>query len=109
MHSMSPIASVIQKILGHGHALSVLTTLHRFVITAGNAPYAPLVLGIEFLGQGFISGKTAVSFNGTAAKPTVVSSTYLTVAVPKGATTGLITVTTSGINLTSNRTFRLIS
>jgi uncharacterized repeat protein (TIGR03803 family) len=62
---------------------------------------------IEFLGQGFVSGKTTVSFNGTAAKPTVVSSTYLTAAVPNGATTGSVSVTTSGVKLTSNRIFRV--
>ena len=62
---------------------------------------------IEFLGQGFVSGKTTVSFNGTAAKPTVVSSTYLTAPVPNGATTASVTVTTSGVTLTSNRIFRV--
>ena len=62
---------------------------------------------IEFLGQGFVSGKTTVSFNGTAAKPTVVSSTYLTAAVPNGATTGSVSVTTSGVKLTSNKIFRV--
>jgi uncharacterized repeat protein (TIGR03803 family) len=62
---------------------------------------------IEFLGQGFVSGKTTVSFNGTAAKPTVVSSTYLTAAVPNGATTGSVSVITSSVKLTSNRIFRV--
>jgi uncharacterized repeat protein (TIGR03803 family) len=62
---------------------------------------------IEFLGQGFVKGKTTVSFNGTAATPTVVSGTYLTAAVPSGATTGLVTVTTSGVKLASDRVFRV--
>jgi uncharacterized repeat protein (TIGR03803 family) len=62
---------------------------------------------IEFLGQGFVKGKTTVSFNGTATTPTVVSATYLTAPVPDGATTGPVTVTTSGVKLTSNRTFRV--
>jgi uncharacterized repeat protein (TIGR03803 family) len=62
---------------------------------------------VEFLGQGFVSGKTTVSFNGTAAKPTVVSSTYLTAAIPNGATTGSVSVTTSGVKLASNRIFRV--
>jgi uncharacterized repeat protein (TIGR03803 family) len=62
---------------------------------------------IEFLGQGFVKGKTTVSFNGKASTPTVVSSTYLTAAVPSGATTGSVTVTTSGVKLTSNKTFRV--
>ena len=61
---------------------------------------------IEFLGQGFNS-KTTVSFNGTAAKPKIVSGTYLTAVVPNGAITGSVTVTTSGVKLTSNRIFRV--
>jgi hypothetical protein len=36
-----------------------------------------------------------------------VSSTYLTAKVPNGATTGSVTVTTSGVTLTSNKTFRV--
>jgi uncharacterized repeat protein (TIGR03803 family) len=62
---------------------------------------------IEFLGQGFVKGKTTISFNGTAGKPTVVSSTYLTAPVPSGATTGSVTVTTSGVSLISNKVFRV--
>jgi hypothetical protein len=61
---------------------------------------------IEFLGQGFTS-KSAVSFNGTAATRTVVSGTYLTATVPNGATTGIVTVTTSGGKLNSNKIFRV--
>jgi uncharacterized repeat protein (TIGR03803 family) len=61
---------------------------------------------IEVLGQGFTSTST-VSFNGTVAIPTVASSTYLTAAVPNGATTGFLKVTTSGGTLTSNKKFRV--
>ena len=42
---------------------------------------------IELFGQGF-TGTTKVSFNGTDARFTVVSDTYLTATVPSGATTG---------------------
>jgi uncharacterized repeat protein (TIGR03803 family) len=62
---------------------------------------------IEFLGQGFTSSSTA-SFNGTTASRTVVSGTYLTATVPSGATTGYVTVTTSGVTLKSNKIFRVI-
>jgi uncharacterized repeat protein (TIGR03803 family) len=62
---------------------------------------------IEFLGQGFTSTST-VSFSGTAATGTVVSGTYLTATVPNGATTGFVTVTTSGGALKSNQIFRVI-
>jgi uncharacterized repeat protein (TIGR03803 family) len=59
---------------------------------------------VEILGQGFTSA-TTVSFNGTPATATVVSGTYLRTTVPAGATTGPVTVTTSGGTLTSNRQF----
>ena len=62
---------------------------------------------IEFLGRGF-TPSTTVSFNGTAAARTVVSGTYLTATVPNGATTGFVTVTTSGGTIKSNMIFRLI-
>jgi uncharacterized repeat protein (TIGR03803 family) len=61
---------------------------------------------IEFLGQGFASS-TTVSFNGTLARPTVKSGTYLAAAVPNGATTGFVRVTTSSGTLTSNKKFRV--
>jgi uncharacterized repeat protein (TIGR03803 family) len=62
---------------------------------------------IEVLGQGFANGQTTVSFDGTASNARIVSSTYLTVAVPNGATTGPVTVTTSGVELTGNKKFRV--
>jgi uncharacterized repeat protein (TIGR03803 family) len=81
---------------------------------AGLGPFVSLVsvaakVGktIEILGQGF-TGTTGVSFNGTAATFTVVSSTYLTAKVPSGATTGFVTVTTPKGTLTSNKKFRVI-
>jgi uncharacterized repeat protein (TIGR03803 family) len=60
---------------------------------------------IQILGQG-LKAATAVSFNGTAATTfTAVSDTYLTAVVPSGTTTGLVTVTTPGGTLTTNRKF----
>jgi uncharacterized repeat protein (TIGR03803 family) len=61
---------------------------------------------IEFLGQGF-TGTTSVSFNGTPATFTVGADTFLTAVVPSGATTGLVTVTTPGGTLTSNKQFQV--
>ncbi len=61
---------------------------------------------IEFLGQGFTK-TTTVSFNGTPATPSVKSGTYLTAKVPSGATTGYVTITTSGGSLQSNKIFRV--
>jgi len=62
---------------------------------------------IEFLGQGFSKSST-VSFNGISATPSVKSGTYLTAKVPSGATTGSVTITTSGGSLQSNKIFRVI-
>ncbi len=62
---------------------------------------------IEFLGQGFTRSST-ISFNGTLATPTGGSATFLTVKVPSGATTGLVTITTSKGSLQSNKIFRVI-
>ncbi len=61
---------------------------------------------IEVLGQGF-TGTTGISFNGVGATFTVVADTYLTAAVPTGATTGPVVVTTPSGTLTSNKTFRV--
>jgi uncharacterized repeat protein (TIGR03803 family) len=85
-----------------------------FSVSTGLGPFVAFVNGagkvgtqVEILGQGF-KGTTAVSFNGTAAKFTVHSGTYLTAAVPKGAATGFVTVTTSKRKLRSNQEFRVI-
>ena len=55
-----------------------------------------------------LSGATAVSFDGTAAKVKTDSSTSLTTKVPAGATTGPISVTTSvGGTVTSVKRFKV--
>jgi uncharacterized protein (TIGR03437 family) len=53
-------------------------------------------------------GATSVSFNGTSATFTVVSATEITTAVPTGATTGFVTVTTPGGTLSSNVIFGVV-
>jgi uncharacterized repeat protein (TIGR03803 family) len=63
----------------------------------------------EILGQGFVKGKTTVSFNGTQATTVnVVSATFMTATVPTGATTGFVTVTTPTATLKSNRKFQVL-
>jgi uncharacterized repeat protein (TIGR03803 family) len=62
----------------------------------------------QVLGQGF-TGTTSVTFNGvTAPSFHVVSDTYMTAVVPKGATTGPVAVTTPAGTLTSIRNFQII-
>ena len=69
--------------------------------TSGTVGTEVIVLGND------LSGTTAVSFNGTAASFSIVSSTEITTAVPKGATTGTVKVTTSSGTLDSNVVFQV--
>jgi hypothetical protein len=62
-------------------------------VTAINPASGPAGSTATLTGAG-LSGTTAVSFNGVAAPFTVVSATQISVTVPAGATSGLITVTT---------------
>jgi uncharacterized repeat protein (TIGR03803 family) len=84
-----------------------------FSLKASLTPYAALlptsgkvakVIGI--LGQGF-NGATGVSFNGTAAKFTISSDTFLTATIPAGAKTGIVTVAIPSGNLKSKINFRV--
>jgi hypothetical protein len=84
-----------------------------YSVDLGLGPFASLVSttgkvgkSIGILGQGF-TGTTSVAFNGTSAKFSVVSDTYLTATVPNGATTGFVTVATPSGQLKSNKEFRL--
>ncbi len=83
-----------------------------FGLTTGLAPFVETIptigkagTNVRILGNG-LTGATAVLFNGTSATFTVVSAAEITAAVPTGATSGKVTVTTSGGGtLTSNVTF----
>jgi uncharacterized protein (TIGR03437 family) len=52
-----------------------------------------------------LTGSTSVTFNGTAATFTVVSSAVIKTTVPKGATTGKVQVKTAHGTLTSDANF----
>jgi hypothetical protein len=69
--------------------------------TAGKVGARVIVLGNNLMGA------TRVSFNNTAAAFTVVSDTEITATVPTGATTGHVTVDTTGGLLKSNVVFRV--
>jgi uncharacterized repeat protein (TIGR03803 family) len=87
---------------GEGTFYSFDVGLHPFVAFVIAAGKAHDKVGI--IGQSF-SRAISVSFNGIPASFTVVSNTYMTALVPRRATTGFVTVTTSDGTLRSNKKF----
>jgi uncharacterized repeat protein (TIGR03803 family) len=88
----------------YGTAFSLDVGLGPFVETlptVGKAGRPVYILGTN------LTGATAVSFNGTAARFTVVSATEITATAPTGATTGFVSVTTPSGILTSNKQFQV--
>jgi uncharacterized repeat protein (TIGR03803 family) len=78
---------------GRGTVFSLAAGLRPFVRTiptSGTVGTNVIILGTN------LNGATAVSFNGTAATFKVVSASEVTASVPGGATSGTVTVTTSG-------------
>jgi hypothetical protein len=55
-----------------------------------------------------LTGATAVTFHGTAAKFNVLSATEITAKVPEGATSGTVEVVTPGGTLVSNVKFKVL-
>jgi uncharacterized protein (TIGR03437 family) len=89
---------------GCGTIFSISVGLGPFVETrpiSGQIGTAVVILGNN------LNGTTAVTFNGTPAAFTVVSSTEITASVPAGATSGTVEVTTPGGTLDSNVKFRV--
>jgi uncharacterized repeat protein (TIGR03803 family) len=83
-----------------------------FYLDMGLAPfvsylpvYGKVGATVDILGEYFQPGVSTVFFNGVPAVNPKITSTYIEVAVPEGATTGYITVTTSKGILTSNKPF----
>jgi uncharacterized repeat protein (TIGR03803 family) len=96
--------SVPVGFVGCGTIFSLTVGLGPFVETlptSGNVGVAVTILGTD------LTGATRVSFNGKAAKFTVVSSSEITTTVPKGATTGKVEVKTPSTTLSSNVSFRV--
>ncbi|MGB6689251.1 MAG: choice-of-anchor tandem repeat GloVer-containing protein [Terracidiphilus sp.] len=67
--------------------------------------YGQVGAKVDILGEYFAAGVTTVFFNGVPALNPKITPTYIEATVPEGATTGLITVTTSKGTLTSNQPF----
>jgi uncharacterized repeat protein (TIGR03803 family) len=70
-------------------------------------PSGKVGAAIKILGTN-LAGATSVSFNGTAAVFTVVSSSEITTAVPAGASSGEVQVVTPSGTLSSNASFRVV-
>jgi uncharacterized repeat protein (TIGR03803 family) len=89
---------------GCGTVFSLGVGLGPFVETqtsSGKVGAKVIILGNN------LTGSTGVTFNGTAAKFTVIRSTEISTTVPTGATTGRVEVTTPKRTLGSNAIFRV--
>jgi uncharacterized repeat protein (TIGR03803 family) len=87
-----------------GTVFSLATGLPPFVETLpqfGKVGSRIVILGTD------LTGTTSVSFHGTAATFSVISSSEIRAVVPQGATTGAVVVTTPGGALSSNVVFRV--
>jgi uncharacterized repeat protein (TIGR03803 family) len=89
---------------GDGTVFSLSVGLGPFVKT--RPPFGKVGAAVKILGTN-LTGATSVSFNGTAAKFTVVSRYLNTTTVPAGATSGKIQVVTPSRTLSSNVPFRV--
>lgn len=89
-----------------GTAFKLFVGLEPFVATRptlGRVGTSVIILGNN------LTSTTAVTFNGTPATFTVVSSTEVTATVPAGATTGTLEVMTGTSTLDSNVAFRVLA
>jgi hypothetical protein len=81
--------------------VSTAPTLSSFSPSSGRVGTTVTLTGTN------LTGATAVKFNGTAAVFTVVSANKITATVPKGATSGSISVTTPSGTAVSAKRFRI--
>ncbi len=87
---------------GHGVFYRVDAGLPPFVSFL--TVYGRVGAHVDILGQHF-TDDSVVSFNGVPAENPEIHPTYIKAIVPDGATTGLITVTTTSGTLMSNKVF----
>jgi uncharacterized repeat protein (TIGR03803 family) len=85
-----------------GAIYSFSNGLNPLVLT--NPTMGKVGRSVIILGNG-LTGSTSVTFNGMAAEFTVESDTYIKAVVPKGATTGTVSVETLAGTLNSNPQF----
>ncbi len=118
----APLATLIQNTNGLAYGTTpvggqgVATVGTFFSVATGDAPFVKLeptqkteLVGarVGMFGQGF-SSASVVKFGGVASTSvTRLGSTYLAAVVPVGAHTGVVTVTTGSMTLSSPQTFRV--
>jgi uncharacterized repeat protein (TIGR03803 family) len=89
---------------GCGTVFSLSVGLEPFVKTQPTSGATGTI--VKIVGTS-LTGSTSVTFNGTAARFTVVSNSLIKANVPIGATTGTVKVVTPGGTLSSNVPFRV--
>jgi uncharacterized repeat protein (TIGR03803 family) len=90
---------------GYGTVFSVSTGLKPFAAFVRS--YGKVGQAAGILGQGFV-GTTSVLFDGIPAKFVVVYDTFIKATVPRGATSGYVTVSRPRGTLKSNVRFHII-
>lgn len=101
-------------LFGGPYTCSFATCGTIFSESVGLSPFVTLLPSSRAVGQRVailgnnLTGATSVTFNGTPATFTVVSSTEISTTVPSGATTGTVQVVTPSGTLSSNVNFRVL-
>jgi len=90
--------------VGHGALYSFDLGLGTFINV--QPPLGKAGRSVGILGQG-LSGTISVKFNGTIARFSPASDTYVASSVPTGATSGLVTAATPAGTLKSTQRFRV--
>jgi len=90
--------------VGTGSSSTDFTVIPTPAVTSFTPPSGPVSTVVTIDGRGF-AGATKVTFNGTAATFSLVSSARISATVPIGATSGRIAITTPGGTATSATSF----
>ena len=115
---MTPYGALVQDTDGTFYGTTYNGGVHKlgtvFSLSVGLGPFvttlpmsAKLGAAVKILGTN-LTGATMVTFNGTPAAFTVVSSSEVTTTVPAGATSGTVEVVTPGRTLASSVPFHVL-
>jgi uncharacterized protein (TIGR03382 family) len=112
MHALVPAAATTGRVtvyntVGSATSASNFTVMPRPVVSSFSPATGAAGVSVTLTGGGF-TGATGVSFNNQWARFTVVSDTQISVPVPEGATTGVITVEGPGGRGASSTNFTVL-